>query len=478
EIAYSGDPDATQAQELCKRGAKFTSYGALEKSVEVLDESDQTNVQVRVTRHEYDPGGRLERVWSGPAVQTGGLGSQVSAYNVDLPRSRREVELIYGPEGQVDSRKFGGMWGSGPSYEEHYIYAEGSQGAIAPWPSQITLFETVPESGMVETVTTAFTRDFLGRPISIVSSDGSLVSNSYDRGAGLISTTTGAGTTTRYAFDAVQRLLRLIRPGNRGTTTNGYDIDGSLLTRQTVVGGSEVLWQTSYGHDTAGRLTGVTHDDGSTESFIYNPDSTVATRTTREGISVTYTYAPTNRLLSAVPSIENPSPETLIDPDGGDHYTYDAAGRLLTLERHFVGGGPDPTTRVSYDRGDGIGFDLAGRPYQEAVGERNPMTWTYDPWNRSTSVTMPGGLWNTTGPASGFQRSFDSLSRLTRIEATAGDTLVPDMGATWLWGGASRLFGITSLGQAKSATRFSYYGQPGSGSTGTTTWKLATLTFG
>ena len=44
----------------------------------------------------------------------------------------------------------------------------------------------------------------------------------------------------------------------------------------------------------------------------------------------------------------------------------------------------DPGLRVAYPS-----YDLASRPQTEVVGDRAPLAWEYDTWNRPTAVRLP-----------------------------------------------------------------------------------------
>jgi RHS repeat-associated protein len=82
-----------------------------------------------------------------------------------------------------------------------------------------------------------------------------------------------------------------------------------------------------------------------------------------------------------------------------------------------------------------------------------------------------------------ISRSYDTLDRLTAVEATSGVTTTQSIGADWLWGGADRLYGVTTKSDLHTAVRYSYYGQPnselpvGAPDPGAT-WKLASMTYG
>src|SRR6185295_13612699 len=142
----------------------------------------------------------------------------------------------------------------------------------------------------------------------------------------------------------------------------------------------------------------VTYADGTAEALTYNRDSTVATKRTRDGLLVTYTYDPANRLKTAVPSAAGAT-STLLD--AGDSFSYDELSRPQALERSRLGvGSYDADLAVRYPT-----YDLASRPGSEVVGSRAPLSWHYDTWSRPTEVTLPAGPGRSgTGAFQGFER--------------------------------------------------------------------------
>ena len=343
-----------------------------------------------------------------------------------------------------------GAWGATPELRELFTY---SGEIAAPWPTAVTRFERVPgQTDLVETVTSSYVRDALGRPVETRSSDGTLNSFTYDRSGGLLSTTTGVGETTRYRYDGHGRMVEVIRPPGRGSTRYAYDLDGRLLSQVESTGSDP--WVTSHTYDSAGRVIRTDHPDGTFETFTYNPDSTVDTWTTRDGVTVTTTYDPSNRPLSSVPTAAS-LPPSMVPLDEGDHFAYDPL-RMLAAGQDAALTGP---ATVSWS-----GHDLAGRPHAESVAGR-ALTTTFDTWDHPVGLTLPSG--------SAYTRSFDTLDQLASVTGTAG---LP--GASWTWGGG-RLYGIETSGGV--ATRLTYSGQPDVPApprASDSPWRLAGLSWG
>jgi RHS repeat-associated protein len=515
-IVYDSDPaDNELAKVLSRVQTHFNSLGKPGIVVEHLGLDDDGHYQVRITKREYDSNGRTVLIRSGPNAfpLTEPLAS-AEDYQLDEELARREVQIEYEEvSGRVLSQRFGGHGTYSAPEEEYrieYHYAnQASDRNMAPWPDRVTTFEHHPADDpgtLVQTVSTYFTRDVFGRPIEVsrlADVDGSdLISlgrSTYDRMGGVIRTESGAGTVTSNVFDSRGYLLRELRPDGRGSTSYSYDYDGRLLKEavqeRTASGGWRTLWETSYEYDESGRVNQIIHPDETTESFSYYPDDTLEWHLTRDGVKVTYNYDNANRLISAVPELDagTTQPPSLIDLDDGTFYEYDKASRITEINQGITPqGAADPAIRYQE-------HDLAGRPAKELLGERNPLIRGYDVWDRTTHLSLPEGLGYTPGATPmgggdtlvGFERAYDSLDRLTSIVgwsgAFAGDPSNPNdplgkVGASWDWGGRSRLYRMSVNGPVGATVRYSYLGDrtnQGQEAVGAASrWKLGTMTYG
>jgi RHS repeat-associated protein len=413
---------------------------------------------------------------------------------LDETLARREVENEYEERGnRILERHYGGLFvgderAIAPEHGERYDYNyPGDQGgANIPWPYEVRKLERIPgQEGLEETTWTRFKRDLQGRPLETTSSDGSILYTTYDRLGGAIRTETGAGTVTRMVFDGRGRLMLELRPDGRGRTAFAYDIDGRLLARETQRlddGGTVVdtsddswqkLWGTGFTYDAAGRVKQIDHADGSSTVYDeYNPDNTVAWMTTRDGIQVDFEYDRANRLLASVPS--GALPPTMVELDPGDHYEYDELSRVTFANRRVDPHDASPMRVATED------YDLGGRLGAEVVGTRQPLKWSYDAWDRPEFVELPDGLGrDPAGAFTGWRRDFDTIDRLTGVSSPG----LPQIGASWTWGGRARLYGIDHLGPAETSIRFAYQGQPDSVLPAAMpaygeTWRLATIDYG
>jgi len=477
--------DSADGRMLSRTATYFTSFGLADMTIDFLAESPDSGDDLRITKRFFDASGRTSAVVSGPVLDLGGL-NDIFTLQLDPDKDRLEMEILYEPlSNRPIDRFYGGCYdpqhpdNCAAEYQEHMIYK--APDIAVPWPDQIDVFERVPsQSTLVLTGSTEFVRDVQGRPLEVKSSDGSLLITTYDRMGGAIRTQTGAGTVNLSIFDGGGLLLRRLRPSPRGSTAYAYDVDGRKLAQITQNEAGDPLWSTVFHYDstnnTRGLVSQIDHPDGSNETFLYNPDDTVYQWTNRDLLTLGYTYDAANRPRRVEP--DGTPPTSMIPLDDGDFKEFDALSRIDIVDRAPFDG---PSTPFKVDYSD---YDLGGRPTEETVGERPPLAWSYDVFDRPTNVTLPEGVGRDAGdPFTGYERSWDTLDRLTGVGGVdTGGGVIPDIGADWVWGGAGRLYGITSRGPLATAVRYGYIGiagpelPPGSpeGSLG----KLGTLTYG
>ncbi|MCC6128561.1 MAG: Ig-like domain-containing protein, partial [Acidobacteria bacterium] len=433
ETLWSGDPGSPGVERLSEIRTRERITGDIDQTRELLTNLPET---WRVTKKKLDSAGRVIRVSSGPtdAIQ------------------RVEKEMAYDSGNRVTLEQ------DAVGNETAYVYPNES-----PWPTEIRRRETNPAEPPVLTVTSTLTHDALGRVTREVRSDGRTVETTLDEAGNVRVLDEGNGKRTVTSYDGTGKVTRTEKAGTE-SKTYGYDLDGRILGRRVATAGGTHA-ETRYQYDGSGRLMVVTRPPNSIcspcrESYTYNPDDTLDRETLRSGIQVGHAYDSANRLMNRR-IVQAGSTGVQPLSDLGDDYTYDRASRVLSSMRPQTGAPP-----VRYPV-----YDTGGRPLQEVVGTRTPVGKGYDTWSRQTSVTLPHG--------ETYSRVFDDLDRLTEIGTSAGG----QAGATWVWGGASRIYGITSKGPLHAAHRYGYIGGLGAqvpSGTGTpaTKWKLGTLTVG
>jgi RHS repeat-associated protein len=290
--------------------------------------------------------------------------------------------------------------------------------------------------------------------------------------------------------------VALLRPAGRGATRYAYDLDGRALRKlaeaEPESGGASVGWEEVTLYDATGRVVEVQHEDGTSERLTYYPDNLVATRTTREGVLVSYQYDAANRLLSATPSAAGGAdgepvtlPSSLAPLDAGDAYAWDALSRRTASRRGRDGvSGYDASLEVEWPS-----FDLASRPREERVGARGALAWSWDTWNRPVGLELPSvarvGAFGAPDPLRGWTRQYDTLDRLVDL-AGVGAAAAGTPGATWAWGGRDRLYAMTTRASLGTGLRLGYLagagaqppGVGGGDGDGASRWRLGTLVWG
>ncbi|HKH43760.1 MAG TPA: Ig-like domain-containing protein [Thermoanaerobaculia bacterium] len=472
ETTFDADPLTTpSAKVLADVKTHFTSFGVMDRTAKALTEPAGSNPpEILVTEQVFDDSGRVTEVWSGPPLVS-------DATRVDREKARREKTVEYEPSGgRVRFERFGGDDATAPLHAVRYDYNPDND---ATWPDAVTLLESVPgQTDLVATQTVAYRRDAFGRPIEESHSDGSLTLTTYDRGGDAIRARTGAGDEMSVSYDGRGLPVKVVRPNGRGFTLYAYDLDGSMLREATRTASAE-LWETVYGYDATGRVANVAYADGTTETSTYNSDSTLATLRTRDGLLLTHDYDPANRLRSVTPTPAGGASPTLLDV--GDRYGYDKLSRPTLLEKGRPGtAGYDPALAVRYPT-----YDLASRPASEVVGSRAPLSWRYDTWSRPVEMTLPAGPGRgVSGAFQGFTRRFDTIDQLVDVSGlgAVGLSATP-LGAQWSWGGAGRIYGVTTKGALRTAARYGYHGGagqqvPGYSPDAASKWELGTLIWG
>jgi RHS repeat-associated protein len=271
------------------------------------------------------------------------------------------------------------------------------------------------------------------------------------------SATTGTATatvTTQYAFDAADRLCRVVENATGTTdlqaltnpcsdatqaagtvTTNvstryAYDAAGNLATMVDARGNT-----TPYGYDAAGRMTSLADPLGDTVTWEYDALGNRIRQTNRVdpplSDSITWTYDGAGRVLTrtadgvTVTYTYDANGNRLTATDGTftSTATYDRLNRPLTVDDEDAGTVPDTTYTYSLTSPgwtDPTGsyaatLDKFDRP--TAVNDpanATDFTWTYRADGQPATAGAPNG--NTTTFA------YDKLGRLTSKDAAAGGT--------------------------------------------------------
>ncbi|WP_204018159.1 RHS repeat-associated core domain-containing protein, partial [Sphaerimonospora thailandensis] len=274
---------------------------------------------------------------------------------------------------------------------------------------------------------------------------------------GTVSGGNRAAYTTRYGYDAQDRLLSTLEPGKAGAWRSGFDETGRLVRRQTPTGQT-----TNYFYFANGLLKTVDDERGRT-FYTYTDAGRRASvdvqLRTRSPITTRYGYDAKGLLKTVVsPRGNEPGANAA---DFTTTYFYDADDNPIRIRRPYPGGGfidrdikvdaLDRTTTSVDELGkqSHFGRDNVGQvtATTDTLGRRTRMA--YDKAGRQTEITDAGG--NTT------RTTYDAAgNRIKETNAAGGVT-------TWKYDDDGLLTAVTEprgnvdgADPAKFTTRYEY----------------------
>lgn len=262
---------------------------------------------------------------------------------------------------------------------------------------------------------TTSTFDEKDRPLTTTFADGSIIRRSYDavgRLVKLVRSGAGLDETFTYRLDNADRLTELVRVTGSRTDTVNYQYDSLNRITQRTVNGEP----TSYTHDRSGRLLTIQH----------------------RGQITRYTWDNANRLTE----------KTL--PNGiKQQMVYDNAGRLTSLVYKSAGNAIIEQIDYGYDaRGQRTSMTTLG-VYPPA--RDTPIEANYNGANRLTMLTLKGvGAGNSD---ESYTLTYDDNGNLTEKR---GQGAIAGKVTTYSWDKQNRLIGMTQTGANATTATFSY----------------------
>lgn len=228
--------------------------------------------------------------------------------------------------------------------------------------------------------------DYLNRRTKTTYPDNTYTQNVYSCCA-LASSQARDGSVKQYAYDALKRITKIVKPGSEVQTFE-YDANGNTIK----VGfgrGESVAWE----YDPGNRKVAKIYPDSSKLTFGYDDNAGGRLAWARDimGIQTTYNY----NADGLIESITHPTLPS-------QSFEYDKEGRLLTWIQD-VDGTQQLTT---------YGYDAEGRLIEEdGPRDDDTFTYNYDEWSRVSSWSYAGGTESYT---------YDTLERVTQITNPLG----------------------------------------------------------
>ncbi|MBN1189186.1 MAG: hypothetical protein JXA46_05480 [Dehalococcoidales bacterium] len=310
---------------------------------------------------------------------------------------------------------------------------------------------------------TSYGYDGLGRVLTQTAPDEMEVSHDFSVAWREV-ITDASGNTTRYYYDAFQRLKTVEEMSNPSTvyatTEYTYDVLGNLIEVEDDHGNI-----TSMTYDRLSRKTGMTDPDMGTWFYGYDDNGNLTTQTDAKDQTITMVYDGMNRLTnknypagSGMTDVVyifdqgtngNGQRTGMTDASGNTTYEYDALGRLVTetrvidcvsYETSYTYDGLDRIATITYPTGEVVtnGYNDRGLPCSlNGTATGNLVTSTlYNTLGLMTDINLGNGLKTTYGYY-GTGGSYDTTGgyygRLWEIKTLpqAGGAALQDVQYAW-----------------------------------------------
>ena len=275
-------------------------------------------------------------------------------------------------------------------------------------PAGVTIRRSVNSTGTIRSETngrggtTSYTYNGMNLPTSINPPAGSTISISWN---------SSGRTLTRGSYSQAITFDGFGRPSNINTSGVTKNINYNALGFKTFESYYSSTGGNSYSPDVLGRVTAITHADGTSRRISYGSGNSVRV-TNERGYATTFSYRsfgdPDNAEDKVLMRIDSPEgistvfsrnllglPTSISQGGVSRSYSYNADNFLISEDNPETG-----TTRY--------GRDAVGNMTSRSVGGSGTTSFSYDGLNRLTAINYPNGA-----PSVTYQ--YDDNSNLTLV---------------------------------------------------------------
>ncbi|WP_329538059.1 hypothetical protein OG568_58370 (plasmid) [Streptomyces sp. NBC_01450] len=396
--------------------------------------TERGGAQVRITRFDYNDGGRLSRISTPDGAITTLSYDEAGRATGIVRADGSAVQLTRDPAGRLVALKTP----SGATHRFEYT----ALGQVSRY---------LPPSGGGAAANTVWEWDTHGQLTEGGKGDGRTASRTYDEGGRLATVTVEAG---RYDFEYHSVTGQLIRAHTPQGLSISYRYDGSLLIGEEYSGAVVGTVRRSYDDRLLIQSTAVNDEipvmvdrdiDGDIEAngpirVTRDPNTGRVTKVSLAdvhdehgydvfGMLATYRASHAGTELYAVTWHRDAVgrivevDETAAGVNTVTQYGYDVLGQLTRVTRNGA-------VTITYT------YDAQGNRTARRINGTEPLVSQYDQRDRLVSVgddtyqyTPAGDLASTTGPSGAVRYNYDELGALTRVERT--DQVVEYLSDGW-----------------------------------------------
>ena len=425
---YSYDSNGINLQSITNELGQITTFANYNKFGKPLIITDYKG---RVTTDEYNYWGKLisRTMPDGTVSSTTEAWGGIGCYTVTSSSSGKPKQIVHydaaGREVRSGSQRYNGLW-----LFTDKVYGRNGQIQKVSLPFKSTL-----EASLWNT----YAYDEYLRPVSYTQASGNITTWAYDDestteskngvwsiktvdskgqvvkvqdGGGTIDYTLRAdgkpsevavsgGLSTTFEYDSYGRRVKIVDP-SAGTQTDNivFNSDGSSVSTHTNPNGTIITYSDKYG-----RTTKVERPGEYTTDYVYSADGLLASETSSNGTSKSYTYDGYDRVLTMTETV----------PDGKwlkKTYTYTTGSNVNSIAYESQNG-TIATENFAYSNGTNIRIGLQdthirlingenefGQPTSVATGGIT-RTYSYNAYGMPTRRTM--------GTVMDYSYSFDPL---------------------------------------------------------------------